>query len=187
MTNLDEIWKDIPEYEGYYQASTKGRIKSARYNKIMKHYVDEHGYQKIKLQRNGHLLNTSVGRLVAITFIPNPNNLPQVNHINGKPWINEVENLEWCTVQENIDHKMKYLFNRESYTIKMRDPKRCAKIGNSVRGAKNPFAKKVIDTATGEMFGCVGDAATKYGYTYNQLKQWLNGRRKNCSTLKYAA
>jgi ribosome modulation factor len=77
------------------------------------------------------------------------------------------------------------LFNRERYKKAMNSPQRLEKLSAKFKRGGNPFAKKVINTSTGEVFGCVGDAADACGYTYNQLKQWLNGRRKNRSTLKY--
>jgi hypothetical protein len=191
MSNLQEIWKDIPnDFEGYYQASSLGRVRSLHNGRvtIMRVQPDKRGYQKIKLQKEGKMLTTGVHRLVALAFHPNPHNLPEVNHKDGVTNNNKPSNLEWCTQQANVDHKMNVLFTddkRRAFAEKMRDPERCRKIGDACRGSKNGFAKKVVDTATGQVFGCVGDAAQKYGYTYSQLKQWLNGRRKNLSTLKY--
>jgi hypothetical protein len=192
-----EIWRDIPGYEGFYQASTSGKIKSivrdtnhrfgiaVRKSIILKQHLSQKGYLKVKLQMNGKIRTRCVHTLVAMTFIPNPLNLIEVNHKKGNRKDNRVSELEWCTTKANQQHKIKYLFNRERYKKAMNSPQRLEKLSAKFKRGGNPFAKKVINTSTGEVFGCVGDAADACGYTYNQLKQWLNGRRKNRSTLKY--
>ena len=112
---MEEIWKDIPNYEGLYQASNLGRIRSLprkgtrtkewhilKYNtKNQKHYCH------IGLCKNGKSKTISLHRLIATTFIPNPNNLPQVNHKDGNKENNNVNNLEWVTNQENMIHSYK--------------------------------------------------------------------------------
>lgn len=117
-----EEWRDIPEYEGIYQISNLGRIK--RKNKILKfwnkqgkkkHYNPKNDYQKTRLSKNGKIKTYTVHRLVAKTFIPNPENKPQVNHIDGNPLNNCVENLEWCTDKENKIHAIEN--NLKIYTI----------------------------------------------------------------------
>ena len=104
-----EIWKDIPDYEGLYQVSNLGNIKSLNYNntkkeKLLKTKHDKRGYLAIELRNKGKRYYTRVHRLVAMAFIPNPNNYPQVNHINGIKSDNRVYNLEWCSVSKNTKH-----------------------------------------------------------------------------------
>ena len=107
---VGEIWKDIPNYEGLYQVSNLGNIKSLfRYKKILKPIKNTLGYLKVSLYKNKKIKVFSIHRLVAETFIPNPNNLPEINHKDGNKGNNNVENLEWCTRQQNILHRFRVL------------------------------------------------------------------------------
>ena len=89
---MKEIWKDIPGFEGMYQVSTWGNVRG--HKGILKPYVNEKGYLKVGLFKNGKRYKKRVNRLVALTFIPNPHNLPQVNHKDGNNQNNSVTNLE---------------------------------------------------------------------------------------------
>lgn len=101
-----EIWKDIPIYVGRYQASNLGRIKNIQTNHIMKQQIDIDGYFIVSLE--GLKKRTyKVHRLVAMTFIPNPLNKAQINHIDGNKKNNVITNLEWVTPRENIKHAYK--------------------------------------------------------------------------------
>ena len=95
-----EIWKDVKGYEGLYQASNLGRIKSKR--KILKPIKGE--YYKVILSKNGVQSTYYIHRLVAQTFIDNKNNLTHVNHIDENKYNNNVNNLEWCTNKYNINY-----------------------------------------------------------------------------------
>ena len=109
-----EIWKDIIGFEGLYKISNLGRVKSLGkgkstnplncVEKIMKNGLSKRGYEKIKLMKDGSYYYHSIHRLVAINFIDNPENKPQVNHIDGNKSNNKVSNLEWNTPKENIQH-----------------------------------------------------------------------------------
>jgi len=101
---MKEIWKDIPNYEGLYQVSNFGIVKSVRRNKIRKTHISREGYEKIMLSNNGIGKNFLVHRLVAEAFIPNPSNLPQINHKDENKKNNCVENLEWCSQKYNCNY-----------------------------------------------------------------------------------
>lgn len=106
---MSEIWRDIKGYEGLYQISSKGRVKSFRKPKkfgepdeyILKNYLSNNGYLQVFLYGKNARKSFSVHRLVAEAFIPNPNNFPQVNHKDENPTNNSVDNLEWCTAIYN--------------------------------------------------------------------------------------
>lgn len=103
-----EVWEWINNYEGDYQISNKGRIKSFKTNKIGKILKPKKDgkdkYLMICLCKNGNKKYYLIHRLVAETFIPNPENKLQVNHIDGNKKNNKVDNLEWVTCSENINH-----------------------------------------------------------------------------------
>ena len=109
-----EVWKDIEGYEGLYQVSNKGRIKSLKkkFGKqeteiIMKPNMEWCGYLRVGLIKDKKAKMYAVHRLVAKTFIANPENKPIVNHIDGNKANNEVENLEWATYKENSNSSKK--------------------------------------------------------------------------------
>ena len=104
---MNEEWRDIEGYEGLYQVSNLGRVKSlnCRGHKgcigILTPRFDGKGYEMVALYKEGKARNTKVHRLVAQAFIPNPNNYPQVNHKDEDKTNNCVDNLEWCDTQYN--------------------------------------------------------------------------------------
>ena len=138
---MKEIWKDIKDYDGLYQVSNTGKIKSLerwidrkckgkrwQEEKILKPLVNKHGYLHVGLHKNGKIKNYLVHRLVAEAFIQNPNNYPQVNHKDENPSNNFVNNLEYCdakynsnygTRNERVAEKMKGKHRSEETKIKM--------------------------------------------------------------------
>ena len=101
IENNNEIWENVKDYEGLYQVSNLGNVKNIRTNKILKQSPHHRGHLRVGLSKNGKTKMYRVHRLVADAFIPNTNNYPVVNHINGNMKDNRVENLEWCTQKYN--------------------------------------------------------------------------------------
>lgn len=124
---MNEIWKPISleGFEGLYEVSNIGRVRSLDREfikcdgklqpvkgKVLNQTHDKDGYVKVYFSNQGNENNFSVHRLVAKTFILNPNNLPQVNHINSIRDDNRLENLEWVTAKENSEHAYEYGFGK---------------------------------------------------------------------------
>ena len=98
---LDEF-SDIQGYEGFYKINRKGEVLSVRSGKLLKAGKNKQGYMNVALSKNGESKVHKVHRLVARTFISNPNNYPYINHKDEDKTNNHVENLEWCTAKYNI-------------------------------------------------------------------------------------
>ena len=117
-----EIWKNINGYEGYYQVSNYGKIKTFNaYHHKGKEMICigrklNNGYIGFSLQKEKIIKQELVHRLVAKAFIPNPENKKVINHINGIKNDNRVENLEWCTQKENINHSIKTGLSTKKFT-----------------------------------------------------------------------
>ena len=101
---MKEVWKNIPNCEGY-QASSKGRIKNLKTKRIL-NGVNYYGYLRVTIRQNGIKKLFSKHRLIAKTFLPNPNKYSEVNHADGNKQNNCIENLEWCTRKQNAIHSM---------------------------------------------------------------------------------
>lgn len=112
---LNEMWKDIPDFEGLYQISNLGRIRSLgrvvafanheRYvtTKVLQPVLNN-GYYRVTLSKNEIRKACIRGRMMALAFIPNPLNLPFINHINGIKTDDRLENIEWVTISYNTQH-----------------------------------------------------------------------------------
>lgn len=101
-----EIWKNIAGYEGLYQVSTYGRVKSFHKGKvkILRSLLADGGYLYVSLIKDKKYKNFLIHRLVALAFIGNSNNLPEVDHISGTKFDNSIGNLRWVTTAENLKH-----------------------------------------------------------------------------------
>lgn len=107
--NEEEIWKDVVGYEGLYKVSNLGNVYSNYVHRNLKQGNHKDGYKFVILNRNGKSKYMSVHRLVATAFIPNPDDLPEINHKDETPYNNNVENLEWCDYSYNATYNDAHL------------------------------------------------------------------------------
>lgn len=108
---MEEIWKDIPEYENIYQASNFGNIKSIKRNIILKPIIRNDGYLFVNLSKNGKSKPIKIHKIIAKTFLNNLYNYPVINHKDGNKSNNKVDNLEYCSQSYNL---------KEAYRIGIR-------------------------------------------------------------------
>jgi len=120
-----ETWKDIPDYEGIYEVSDKGRVRTAENKtthsvrsgerkwkqRILKQKSDPGGHKRVSLWKNKRVKDYLVHRLVAMAFIESEEGKTIINHKDGVPWNNDVSNLEWCTYKENNAHAVENRLN----------------------------------------------------------------------------
>lgn len=177
---MSDVWKDIPGFEGRYQVSNAGQVRSVPRDvnnhtgvihlkgKILKQRPDFKGYMRIDLNDNfGRHKYLGVHRLVAMAFIPNPENKPQINHIDGIKNHNFVENLEWVTNQENHDHAVLNGLYPSQHQLreKRRNEKENKETSKGMPG-KKPKTVLQIDPISKEIIGkyqSIADAARAVG------------------------
>lgn len=185
---MEEVWKDIEGYEGLYQVSNLGRVRSLdrvdskgrhKCGQIMKLSLNEKGYVKITLWKNGKKKDYKVHRLVAQAFIPNPNNLPEVNHIIDDfehRSDNRVENLEWCTHEYNLNYGNRSKRHSEAIKGRKLSEEHKRKIGEAGKGREG---KKVICITTNEIFLSIMEASRKYNVPDGNINKCCKGERKS--------
>ena len=118
MENIQEIWKDIPNYEGLYQASSLGRIKGLKSNKILKHGKRNNGYLAVAICKDGIPKQKLVHRLVALTFLIYDDKYQLVDHIDGVRHNNVLYNLRFCNKYQNATFSnVKRRYNKKSKYI----------------------------------------------------------------------
>lgn len=194
-----EIWLPIVGYEGKYEVSNLGRVKSvARYMgrnykywrdaTILKQVPDMRGYMKVCLKNFDKIKVCNVGRLVGIHFIPNPNNKRTINHKKGIKTDNRATELEWATDSEQLVHSYKVLNRKSSWEGKKRGEmghRQKEKIRLAKIGVKGKNGKLVINEETGVYYDSVFDAAMAHNYKRRTLSAMLNGQNKNKSSIRY--
>ena len=163
-----EVWVDIIGYEGLYMVSNKGRIKSLEVSittkngqlrksqlRLLKNRLDAEGYQYVSLYKNKISSNKKVHRLVAIHFMPNPQNKPQVNHKNFIKTDNTIDNLEWVTNSENTIHS--YLFGNRKTLLSVQDHLEIKKSNK-----KKSELAKIYNTTTTTIYRIKNNKIRKY-------------------------
>ena len=184
---MEEIWKDIIiekngvvyDYTGLYQVSNLGRVRSldridgnghTLRGRILKLRIDNKGYQYVGLYKNGKRVRFSIHRLVATAFVPNPDNLPVVNHKDENPSNNVCTNLEWCTQKENLN----YGTCQERRSEKMKGKPMSEEKKQKLIEAKKV---KVICLETGQVFNSIKEAKQWIGK--GDIVACLRGRQKS--------
>ena len=159
-----ERWAQIGDY--HYSVSSDGQIRNDETGKLKTLVQNEDGYYKVDLYNHGQRTTKRVNRLVAEAFIPNPENKPQVNHVDGNKINNDVSNLEWTTGSENMIH---------AYNTGLESPH--ASYG--MLGKRNPNGgakgREVICVETGEHYKNVAEAERKTGIPDSTIFDCLKG------------
>lgn len=163
---MEEIFKDIEGFEGLYQISNLGRVKSINYNKtrkekILKYRKHRYGYLMVVLFKDGKRKEILVHRLVAQAFLPNPDNLPQVNHKDENKTNNCVENLEFCDAKYNSNYGT-----------------RNERVAKSLTGVYNTKkSKPVMCIETGVIYPSTNEVQRQLGFSRGNISQCCNGKK----------
>lgn len=174
----NELWCAIPGYDGAYEVSNYGRVRSLdrtinlgeRYERryasqILKLSICRGGYVQVGLKKGRNRKMELVHRLVAQAFIPNPKQKPQVNHIDGDKMNNRADNLEWCTDSENKRHAWRQGLMKSNPAVIERRRVKCF--------------KPVQCIETGEIFVSMTDAARRYNIAISCITNCAKGKTKN--------
>ena len=178
-----EIWKNVKNFEGLYQVSNLGRVKSlgnhkTRKEKILKNKYDKGGYCQINLWKYGQMKHFLVHRLVAEAFIDNSNNKPCIDHIDGNRSNNRVENLRWCTHKENCNNPITKQRMSDSRKGRVLTEKWKKKISEAHK--KKPVLQ--LDKRTGEVireFPSAREVERVTGYDQASISKCCLGKLKS--------
>lgn len=152
-----EIWKDIEGYEGIYQISNFGDVKSLNYSRTKKEHtlkqqIDKYGYKRVLLYKNNKSKHYLIHRLVAQAFIPNPDNLPQINHKDENRQNNVFNNLEWCDCKYNNNYGNR---NQKIQKSLSKEIKQLDKNGKLIKIWENSIiASKHLNIHSGNIRSC---------------------------------
>lgn len=165
-----EIWKDIEGFEGKYQISSMGRVKSLNFKltgkeQIMSLKVNKYGYKQILLYKDKKYKTFLIHRLVAQAFIPNPENKPEIDHINTNKTDNRVENLRWATSKENKNNPITI----EKY-------KNCSSI---------PVLQFTLDGELVRKWDSATQAERELGFIQSNISMCCSGKRKKTGNYKW--
>ena len=177
---MEEIWKDVVGYEGYYQVSNLGRVRSLARTyttnrctchikgKFLKLSLRKEGYYKVNLNKNNKYETMLVHRMVANAFLPNPRNLPQINHKDEDKKNNHVSNLEWCDAKYNTNYGTCIERMRNS---KMKKVAQYDKNGNLIKIWESPTtAYRQANLSYASISSvCLGKRKTYKGYVWKYI------------------
>lgn len=146
----------------------------------LKQYKEKNGYMRVWVRQDGHRKKMSVHRLVAIAFIPNPENKPCVNHIDGNKNNNNVNNLEWCTFSENETHSHVSL----GKTIKREHIE--ALVAGHTEKVRTPVVQKSLDGNEIATYKSMADAQRETKISQGNISMCCNNKRKTAGGYKWS-
>lgn len=171
----EEVWKRINiEDVTHYEVSNMGEMRSLVWGKYLRQcvFVEREGYLRVNISKGQFKKRKTVHRLVAEAFIPNPEGLPEVNHINGDKKDNRVSNLEWCTKSQNAIHAYKTGLTKLSggYKIPESKPLGCFKNGVLIKKYRAIYRAKVEDGFfTTGIYRAIKNGTEYKGYTWKLI------------------
>ena len=158
--------KDIQGYEGLYAVTEDGQVWSYRANRFLKPYHEGHGYLKVSLCRSGQRQQFKVHRLVALAYLPNPDDLPQVNHLDENKENNCVSNLCWSSAKDNIN----YGGHNERSAKNRQRPVYCVELDKVFESGK--AAAEELGLSAGNISACIhGRMQSTKGYHFTRVKR----------------
>lgn len=181
--------KPILEYEGLYEISDDGKVWSCISHKYLKPKLNK-GYEQVNLYKEKVCKSFSVHRLVALAFIPNPENKREINHIDENKLNNSVENLEWVTSKENANHGTRNQRIREwvlAHPI-LKDSERLGYRKIKMAYGKSPIEVAQIDISTGEIiatYPSIAEAGRKNGFKNGSICWCCLGKQKTAYGYKW--
>ena len=161
-----EVWKDIKGYEGLYQVSDMGRVRSK--NGVLHLNTNTYGYKHITLSKGDVQKTVVVHRLVADAFIDNPHNKPQINHIDGNKENNAVVNLEWVTQGENNRHAIRASLRKVKKILLVDAEGKAIREFNNRMEINEYLGRNVYQDLITRC--CNGQRKTAYGYVWRYAK-----------------
>ena len=189
------MWMIVDKYPRY-EVSDDGKVRVIKNNKILKNSVDARGYYKVTLTNDEGRKTFFVHRLVAMAFVPNPNNLSQVNHIDEDKKNNNSDNLEWCDVKYNCNYGTRNKRISDGNKNKTFSAEHIKKLSDAQIGDKNnmygkrydksPRAKAIICIETQQKYLSCKEASEKTGISRTSLCNCLKGYSKTAGGLHWA-
>lgn len=183
--NMDEIWMSIIGYESMYQVSNIGRVISVKttYKKkipYLSHHIDKYGYPYVILTSHSKSRRIKIHRLIAQSFIPNPENKPEVDHIDGNRMNFNIDNLRWCTRKENMNN----VITKKRISIsKMGKKPSMYAILKSKEYSSKPLVVLSKEGNEIEKFKSVVEASEIYGICQNWIRRVCRGELKSAKGL----